>query len=80
MNEHQLKSLINIITMGAKVLATRTLVYITMLLTFGLFAWAMYDPVMLRVGTAITFAMLVYWPALRLDKESRNEKNETEQT
>lgn len=62
--------LLNVIRIGMKVLSHRLLTILAMLLGFGLFVWAMLDPVNNRVVMCMGWLGLVYLPALF--KESKN--------
>ena len=77
MNEQDLAFLVKFITMGAKVLSARIATFVTLLITAGIFAWAMYAPDPYRATCAAGFALLVLWPILRLDKEAQREKAES---
>ena len=70
--------LLKFLESGMKVLAVRMILIVTLLLTFSLFAWAMYLPDYWRVGCAAIFAVVVFLPILGLDKKgSQNAQTHT---
>ena len=74
-DQDQVKLLLAYIDVGMKVLSIRIALFVSMLLTFALFVWAMQLPGPFRLGTAVAFAVLVFLPTLSLDKkEKRHEK------
>jgi hypothetical protein len=66
MNE-QAKMVLLYIHAGMRVLSARVVLLLAMLLTFGLFAWAMYLPGWERITAATIFAVLIFLPATRID-------------
>ncbi len=59
------------VSMGLKVLSARLMMLLTLLLTFVLFCWAMWNPNYLSIACATIFAVLVYLPTVRLDKSTK---------
>jgi hypothetical protein len=55
------------VRVGLAVLTARLVLVLTLVLTFALFAWAMWDPTYPRIGCATLFAVLAYLPATRID-------------
>ena len=72
MDKNQL--LLLYISTGLRVLSARLVLLITLLLTFGLFAWAMALPNYERIGIASVFALLVFLPVIRLDSGHKKER------
>lgn len=59
--------LLKIITTGMRVLSTRLILILTLLLTFVLFVWVLYQPDYFRLAAATIFALLVFIPVRALD-------------
>ncbi len=57
------------ITTGMRVLATRVLVGLALMMTFALFAVALWLPTWERIAAGALFALLVLWPITRLDRK-----------
>jgi len=74
MNEKDIEFLLKTIASGMRILSTRLMLILTLLLTFGLFVWAMYQPDYWRIATATIFALAVFLPIRALDsvKEKRD--------
>lgn len=53
------------------VLTARILTLLSMLLSAGGFAWVLVDPHVIRLAAACAFALLVFWPCQRLEREHR---------
>lgn len=67
MNDQQIKVMLLYISVGLRVLTARTVLLVTLALTFALFAWAMYYPTTERIACATIFAVLVFIPVIRMD-------------
>jgi hypothetical protein len=52
---------------GMRVLCARVMMMVSLVLTFGLFMYAMVNPDGLRFGMAGAFAVLVFMPTVYLD-------------
>ena len=78
MNELQVKALMMFINAGMKILSTRIILGITLLLVFSLFAWAMLEPTHERIGIATIFALFVFLPVIRADSRESETKKATE--
>lgn len=63
------------IAIGMRVLSARIVLIVAMLLTFSLFAWAMFLPGWERVAAATIFAVLVFIPATWIDKAQSGERS-----
>jgi len=74
MNEQQVKALLVFINVGMKVLSTRIMLFVTLLLSFALFAWTMYCPTNERIFASTLFAVLVFLPVIRADSKASDEK------
>ena len=58
------------------VLSARALVWTTMLIASGLFAFAIYTADPIRLGIAVAFTLLVFWRATTFEKhESKGEED-----
>lgn len=73
--KNDVEFLLKFIANGTRVLSTRLLLLVTLLLTFGLFAWAMYDTTNLRLYTAAAFAVCVFLPILSMDKKGATDES-----
>jgi hypothetical protein len=60
------------------VLNARLLVLLGLLMSCGMFAWAMYQPDNTRTVVACAFAVLVYWPLGRLEAIRQRKVQEAE--
>jgi len=60
-----------------KVLADRSLIMLTLLLNFALFAFSVYQPSELRVGLACAFSILVFIPILRHERRNSDARKDT---
>lgn len=60
--------LLKIVTNGMRVLSTRIVMILTLLMTFALFGYAMWQPDYLRLACATAFALFVFLPVKRSDK------------
>ena len=65
--DQQTQLLLLYIKVGVSVLSARLVLLLALVLSFGLFAWAMYLPTYERIGCATLFALLIFLPAVRLD-------------
>jgi hypothetical protein len=59
--------LLKFIANGTRILSSRLLLILTLLLVFGLFVWAMILPTYERILTATIFAILVFLPIRAID-------------
>lgn len=50
--------------LALKVISAKSLVYLALGMSFGLFCWAMATASVLALATAATFALMVFLPAL----------------
>ena len=72
--QDQIKLMLQYISIGTKVLSSKIYLFVTLFLTFTLFAWAMYDPNTLRVAIATLFSLIVFLPVVRADGKLKEEK------
>ena len=78
MDDLNAKALVMFIGAGMKVLSSRLVLLIALVMAFALFAWAMYLPGQERIAAATIFTVLVFLPAIRADsKASQQAKAET---
>ena len=70
----QAKVVLLYISVGLQVLSARLVLLLAMLLTFGLFAWAMALPGWERIAAATVFAVLVFLPATRIDRAQSKDR------
>jgi len=63
----QVKFLLNFIQAGIKVLSARFMMLLSLVLTFGIFGYAICNPDGWRFGIATTFAVLVFLPTVFLE-------------
>jgi hypothetical protein len=52
------------IQVGMRILAARLIVLLSLLMTFGLFAWAMALATWVHLGAAVAFGVLIFLPIL----------------
>jgi hypothetical protein len=64
MDEQQVRALMAYIRVGIVILSARVFALLALLMAFGLFAWAMYQPTPERMQLAGGFAALVFLPVL----------------
>lgn len=65
--------LLKFLNNGMRILSTRLLLIVTLLMVFGLFVWCMIQPDYWRIGAATIFAVLVFLPIRAIDsKEKQN--------
>jgi hypothetical protein len=60
-------------------LADRSILLLTLILNFGLFAYALYQPTELRIAIAAIFSVTVFIPILRMERKSHGEQSRREQ-
>lgn len=77
MNEKDIEFLLKTIASGMRILSTRLLLILTLLLTFSLFVWAAYQPDYWRLGTATIFALAVFLPVRSLDAKGVTEERKS---
>lgn len=70
--------LLKFLASGTRVLSSRILLILTLLLTFGLFIWAMLQPTYERILTATIFAILVFLPIRAIDAKGNTNAETTE--
>lgn len=68
-------TLLAIVRVAFSAITERLLTLLSLLMTFGLAAWAMYGPTEQRLYIAGGFAILVYIPSVWKERK-RNEKTE----
>ena len=68
------KILLLYIRVGLQVLSARLVLLLACAMTFGLFAWAMALPDWNRIACATLFAVLVFFPATRIDKAQSGDR------
>lgn len=56
---------------GLSVLTARALTWATMLITAGMFGYALYSPDPFRIGCATIFALLVFWRVTWIERKSQ---------
>jgi hypothetical protein len=77
MSEFDAAFVIKFISAGIKVLSARLLLIGTLLLTFSLFAYAMYMADYIHLAIAASFSVFVFLPVRALDATKvKEEKNE----
>jgi hypothetical protein len=73
--QQQARALILFIGAGMKVLSMRIVLVLALLMTFGLFVWAMCLPTSERILAATVFTLLVFLPAIRADFKQNEGKH-----
>jgi hypothetical protein len=69
MDEKQVRAIMLFIAAGTKVLSARVVLMLALVMTFGLFVWAVYQPTPERIGAATLFALLVFLPSIKADSK-----------
>ena len=59
--------LLKSVELWMRILSTRVMLILTLLLTFSLFAWAMWVGDLIHLGIASAFAVFVFLPVRALD-------------
>lgn len=62
------------VKVGLNVLSARLILLLALSLTFGLFAWAVFDPTWPRICASALFAVLVFLPATRVDASQSRDR------
>lgn len=75
MNDIQAKALVVFLNAGITVLSARIALFLSMILAFALFSWAMYQPDNLRVISATVFSVLVFLPIVKLEREQSRSRS-----
>jgi hypothetical protein len=63
--------LLKSVAMWMAILSTRVMLLLTLLLTFGLFVWAMIMPDIYRIGIAAIFTIGVFLPMRALESKEK---------
>jgi hypothetical protein len=68
--------LLNVMYAATRIVASRVLTVLSLVMVFGLFCWAMYLGTTVSLWTAGVFAVLVFLPILVADKRNGGPKSE----
>lgn len=68
--------LLNVMYAATRIVASRVLTMLSLVMVFGLFCWAMYLGATVSLWTAGVFAVLVFLPILVADKRNGGPKSE----
>ncbi len=79
MDEKQARALVMFLTAGMKVVSSRLVLFLGLLMTFGLFVWAMIQPDANRIVTAAVFMLGVFWPVIRMDAKQSEARQQMTQ-
>lgn len=71
MRPAEVDAVIKFARIGLQALSERVLTFTGMLACIGIFGWALYDGAWAATATASAFAVLVYWPAVRLESKRK---------
>ena len=75
MENNDVAFLLKFLATGTRVLSSRLLLFVTLMLTFSLFVWAMHSPDYFRIATASIFAIVIFLPVRALDASGgKNDK------
>lgn len=66
-------ALANFLRAAIKILGTRVLTWAAMLITAGMFGYALWAPDLIRLATATIFAVLVFWRVTAIDRSNGSE-------
>jgi hypothetical protein len=69
----EIEAIIKFAMVGAKIMAERVLTILGFLACAGAFGYALYAPNWERATIASLFAVLVYWPLVRMEKRKQAE-------
>jgi hypothetical protein len=69
MDAEVLAALVRYVKIGLVVIQTRIMVLLGLLLSAGGTAWTLYEPTWERVAASALFAILVFWPVIRLERK-----------
>ena len=78
MESNEIKALLLYISVGMRVLSSRVVLLVTLILAFMLFAWAMYLPGYERIAAATLFTLLVFLPVIRMDGKLKKDRETIE--
>ena len=73
MRPAEVDAVIKFARIGIQTLSERVLTFTGMVASIGIFGYTLYDPTWVRVAAASAFAVLCYWPAVRLEAKKRSE-------
>lgn len=73
MRPAEVDAVIKFARIGLQTLAQRALTWVALMGCMAAFGWALYDPEWIRVGAAVGFAVLVFWPLLKLEALKKEE-------
>ena len=71
MRPAEVDAVIKFARMGMQTLSERALTYVGLLASIGIFGWAIYDGAWSATATACAFAVLVFWPLVRLESKKK---------
>lgn len=69
----EVEAIIKFSKLGLQALSERVLTFVGMLACIGIFGAVLYDATWVRVACASAFAVLVYWPIVRLESSKTKE-------
>jgi hypothetical protein len=75
METDQLRAVMLFVTAGIRAFSARAVLLLTLLLSFTLFAWTMYQPTWERIAAATVFAVLVFLPVIRMDAGAKKDRS-----
>jgi len=65
--EKELQEVLSYLTTAVKIVGSRGLVFLSALVSAGLFGWAAFDPTWQKISSACLFSVIVFLPALYAD-------------
>ena len=74
MSGNEARAVLLFIGVGMKILSARIMLLLALLMTFGLFCWAMVLPDYNRIAAATIFTVLVFLPTIRADSKQNEAK------
>ena len=69
----EVEALVRFARAGLHTLSERVLTYVSLCACIGIFGWALYDGAWAATATACAFAVLVFWPVLKLESTRTKE-------
>lgn len=71
MKPAEIQALVQFAQVGLKIVSERSLSLFGMIICAVLFGWVLYAPDLIRLAGASLFAMIVYWPLVRMEKAKK---------
>lgn len=73
MKPAEIQAVVQFARVALKVVSERSLTLLGMVICAVLFGWVLMAPDLIRLAAASLFAMIVYWPLVRLEKAKQEQ-------